>query len=533
MLKTISPLEMKRIETRAIEEGGQTGEQLMQRAAAHVAQAARRFLQPQSGHVLAVCGTGNNGGDGIAALRMLCAEDSALSATLWLMDGALSPDCTRELARLQAEAPQAQVVRISQDAALPALPMPSGTGCIVDALFGTGLSRPLTGAAALLCEQMSAAHKSGTAVISVDIPSGLHGESGEVMGAAVHATETVTFHRPKPGLWLGMGPSYAGRIRTVDIGIPAHFDDAAGFHVLQPADLSLLLPPRNPVSHKGSYGRVLVIAGSRGMAGAAALCATAALRTGAGLVTVACPDDIVDTVQTLCPCATCIPLPLHDAQGAWEALLPALSQADAASVGCGLGTGTETALLWEKVMLHLHAYQMPAILDADGLNLLAQRKNNADACKEGGFLTIRFCPKQILTPHPAEAARLLRCTVADITKDAPSAARLLAKIYGTSVLLKGATSVMVSNARNAAGEALGTLGTPALAKGGSGDVLTGVLAALLANAAKGALSLSALDVMQIGCALHGLAGQAATKQYGERGVLATDVCAFLGRELGE
>ena len=324
MLTTISPGEMKRVETRVMAETTVTGEELMGRAAGHVAAAVRRHAGP-SGPVLALCGTGNNGGDGIAALARLCGETPGMRASVWLMEGTLSPDTARELARLRKDAPQINIHLIKPSEELR---VPPDTACVVDALFGTGLSREVTGAAAALCGIITNAYHKNIPVVAVDIPSGLNGETGLVMGAAVRATETVTFHRPKTGLYVGMGPQFTGKVTVCDIGIPPGYDDAAGYRVAQETDMAAFFPPRSPVAHKGSYGRALVVAGSRGMAGAAGLCALAALRTGAGLVTVACPDSIVDTVQGLCPCATCLPLP-SDPERAWTLLAPVLAGADA------------------------------------------------------------------------------------------------------------------------------------------------------------------------------------------------------------
>lgn len=513
MLCTISTEDMRRAEARAMEETNITSQELMQRAAAHVAAAAERLTKDRAGALLAICGPGNNGGDALAALRMLCGGEGGFAAEAWLLEGKLSPDSARELAQLEREAPQVNIRRIGAEGSqIPIIP--TDTACVIDGLFGTGLSRPIAGAAALLCEGMSAAHASGIPVASVDIPSGLHGDTGLPLGLAVHATETVTFHRPKTGLYLGLGPNHTGAIRVGDIGIPAALDDAPGFQVAEETDMPRFFPARTPVSHKGSYGRVLVFAGSRGMAGAAALCATAALRAGAGLVTILCPEAILEPLQQLCPCATCIPLP-EDTNAAWELFRAALSKADAVAAGCGLSVSPWAGGLMARLLITLEETGIPAVLDADALNLLA---SGGQAC--------RLRPCHILTPHPAEAARLLGIATADVTADPPKGAALIKKRFGASVVLKGAASVLISEEQHG----LNILGTPALAKGGSGDILTGVLSALLANRAQGVLTLSDFEILQAGTALHGLAGRSAEKKMGQRGVLATDVCGFLGMD---
>ena len=516
MLRTITPSEMKRVENRVMRETALTGDRLMQNAAAHVAQAVRRRMAGRAGQVVCLCGTGNNGGDGLAAMRMLAQEDPAFRGECWLLPGALSADAQRELSRLREAAEDRVAVRRAEDG--PALPQEAA--CAVDALFGTGLSRPLEGAARMACEALNALAEAGVPVVAVDIPSGLNGETGQVMGAAVRACETVTFHRPKPGLYLGQGPDFAGEITVADIGLSAPeaaaLDDADGMRVLERGER--LLPPRSKTAHKGSFGRVVLWAGSRGMAGAAAIAATAALRAGAGLVTVACPDDVVDVVQTLCPCATCAPLSTQDEDAAWESLSAALERADALGAGCGLGQGPMAVGLMERLLCFLHGRALPCVLDADALNLLARRPA---WLADGAAI--------VLTPHPGEAARLLGMSTAEIVADVPGAAARIRRRYGAAVVLKGARSVLCAQE----GLALNPFGTPAMAKGGSGDALTGIMAALLAGRAAGAYAMDDLFLMQSACALHGLAGERAAQRCGERGMLATDLCECLGFDFRE
>ena len=426
MLRTITPSEMKRVETRVMQETALTGEVLMQNAAAHVARAVCRQAAGRAGQVVCLCGTGNNGGDGLAAMRILMEENPAFRGECWLLPGRLSADAQRELDRLTEAAgspPHVAVHRMEGDFA-----MPEKVACAIDALFGTGLSRPLEGAARTACEALQALAEAGVPVVAVDIPSGLNGETGQVMGAAVRACETVTFHRPKPGLYLGQGPDYAGEITVADIGLTAPeaapLDDADGMRVLERCDRLLL--PRARTAHKGKLGRVVLWAGSRGMAGAAAIAATAALRAGAGLVTVACPDDVVDVVQTLCPCATCAPLSTQDEDAAWESLSAALERADALGAGCGLGQGPMAAALMERLLRFLHGRALPCVLDADALNLLARRPAwLADGAAH------------VLTPHPGEAARLLGVSTAEILADMPGAAARIRHRYGAAGGAKG------------------------------------------------------------------------------------------------
>jgi ADP-dependent NAD(P)H-hydrate dehydratase / NAD(P)H-hydrate epimerase len=511
MFTTITPEDMRRVERRFMAETGTPSLTLMERAAARVADAALPYLQ-NGGKLLAACGAGNNGGDGLAAARILMERLPDLQTTVWRLPGEPSAEAAAQGEKLTAFMDRVETVTLENDA--PELP--AGTACALDALFGTGLNRPLAGAARAVAERLNT---SGMPVVAVDIPSGLNGLTGSLSAengdaAAVHAAVTVTFHRPKLGLCLGDGPDCCGRVIVGDIGIPRERDNAEGMAVLEAGDP--LLPPRKRNTHKGTYGRLLVLAGSFGMAGAAAVCATAALRTGAGLVTVACPREIVPTVQALCPCATCLPLDETDVDAAWDALLPALERTDALAAGCGLGREALAVGLTKRLFPWLTEHRLPAVLDADALNLLAMLKSSLSS-KEG------FPDTVVLTPHPGEAARMLAIPAERITADPVAAARALRARYGGAVVLKGAASVLIA----ADGEALNLLGTPAMAKGGSGDALTGVLGALLAG--REAYGLSGVRLLQAACALHGLAGVAAAERCGERGMLATDLCEAIGR----
>ena len=509
MLRTIAPAEMKRVEMRVMAETSITGEKLMQAAAAHVARAVQELCQGKKGMVVCICGAGNNGGDGLAAMRMLAQASSAFWGECWMLPGVLSSDAKRELERLVNETPQIRVRWLEKESWPEVRPI-----CAIDAMFGTGLTRPLEGISLAMCRQMN---RWDAPVVAVDIPSGLSGLTGEVLGEAVKAVKTITFHRPKHGLYLGEGPDYAGEIVSAEIGLnqpeAVRYDDADGFFVLEKSDLLRLLPKRKRVSHKGSYGKVLLWAGSFGMAGAAAIAAAAALRTGAGLVAIACPEKIVDTVQTLCPCATCVPLSA-DAEEAWKALEQKLEWADALGAGCGLGTGPWAEALLNKLLHWLKAHDLPAVLDADALNLLAKQE------KEPIGL--------IVTPHPAEAARLLHTSVSAVLADPCEAAAQLAERYGAAVL-KGACSLLCDGEKRA----LNPFGTPAMAKGGSGDALTGIIAALLVGRKSGVYFMTDLELMQTACALHGLAGEMAAERFGERGMLATDLCDCIGLVEGE
>ena len=508
MLYTISPSEMKRIERRFMAETGVDGLTLMERAAAHVAGAAMPYLY-HGAKLLVLAGTGNNGGDGLAAARILMTRLETLRCVIFQLAGTPSPETAEQRKRLEPFADRLDVVEIGD--VVP--PVPADCACVIDALFGTGLSRALAGAAREIVQDLN---QSKLPIIAVDIPSGLDGSAGYPPegGIAVRAGVTVTFHRPKEGLYLGDGPDLCGEVTVGDIGIPAEYGDAKGFAVLEREDVKRL--PRRRNTHKGTYGRVLAVTGSWGMAGAAGISALAALRTGAGGVTVACPDAIVPIVQTLCPCAICLPL---DTGHPWPMLEPALRSADALVAGCGLGRSHAAARLVERLIQSLCAHTLPAVLDADALNVLAAYQEEFRA------QNLRFPACVVLTPHLGEAARLLNWPTEQVKREQARAARALRERYGGSILLKSTASVLIAED----GEAINRFGTPAMAKAGSGDALAGILGALLAGQAE--YRLQGVRLLQTACALHGLAGEAAAKKYGEHGVLATDLCDRITRGL--
>jgi hydroxyethylthiazole kinase-like uncharacterized protein yjeF len=504
MLHTISPQEMKRIERRFMAETGTSGLELMERAATHVADAAMPFLW-HGAKLLVLAGTGNNGGDGLAAARMLLTRFETLRCVILQLAGKPSPETEEQTKRLKPFSERLDIIEIGEE--IP--PIPRDCACAVDALFGTGLSRALSGAARDVVQELN---ETGLPVIAVDIPSGLDGSAGYPPegGAAVRADVTVTFHRPKDGLYLGGGLDACGEVIVGDIGIPADFGGAKGFAVMEREDAKR--PPRRRNTHKGDYGHVLAITGSLGMAGAAGISALAALRAGAGGVTAACPNEIVSTVQALCPCAVCLPLPKDNP---WAVLEPALKKADALVAGCGLGRSRAASRLIERLLQTLCARALPAVLDADALNALAAYQDDFTA------QNLRFPDCVVLTPHVGEASRLLRWPAEQVKRGQAQAARALRERYGGSVILKSASSVLIADD----GEAINIFGTPAMAKAGSGDALAGILGALLAGQKE--YGLHGVRLLQTACALHGLAGEAAAEKRGGHGMLATDLCDYI------
>ena len=465
MLRTIDPMEMKRIETQAFA-AGVPSILLMENAARAVCDALDVY---QGAPVLFVAGAGNNGGDALAAARMYALRGG--KAVAWLPMGCKTEDAQKNLAYLRLVKAEIHEGKDCPDV--------EGLSAVADGLLGTGLTGEAHGEAKNAIEAINALH---VPVVAIDVPSGIDARSGS-FGACVRAAHTVTFHRPKPGLYLTRKREYVGRITVADIGLPACMDDATGYLVSEEKDINVLLPARSMDAHKGDCGRVLIRAGSMGMAGAAAMAAKAALRAGAGLVTVQCDTEIMPILQTLVPNAMCVDrgqIVPHDAYLA----------------GCGV---QETLENWQE-MLSLHDENVPSVWDAGALNLLAKHP-------------AQLGEKAVLTPHPGEAARLLDCTVSEVLDDMVGAAQRIRAKYGCGVVaLKSSVTVI-------AGEeiALNCVGTPALAKGGSGDALAGIIAALLAG------GMEAFDACRCACLWHGLAARRAAEMHGVRGVLTGEV----------
>ena len=372
---------------------------------------------------------------------------------------------------------------------------------MVDGLLGIGLTRPVTGPFAAAVRLMN-----GRTVVSCDIPSGVNADTGEILGEAVQATKTVTFTRPKPGLYVGEGAARAGEVRTVDIGIPHDlewelFQDLPRLEMVNSPNGGLPRRPSN--AHKGAFGKLFILAGSEGYTGAPVLAARAALRTGAGLVYLGVPRDIYPIVAVKCDEAMPFPLPED-----YSALLDRVRSCDIALIGPGLGRAPET----EKLVLQLLAdLECPVVLDADGINALS---GHIDVLDRRTALTV-------LTPHEGEFARLTGCELP--VKDRLSAARDFARDHGCILVLKGRGTVTAAPDGSAW---VNTTGGPGMAKGGSGDVLAGMVAALLGQehlrrarrVGDNTAELAADAVFY-----HGAAGDACARTLGEYAMLPTDL----------
>jgi len=511
----VSASEMRALDRHTIETLGVPGEILMESAGRAIAQAViAERRNGRGGDVVVVCGRGNNGGDGFVVSRHLALGGVAVR-TLMIGDRArLAGDAAANAARLERLG--LEIEEIGEEGA-PSHAL-RAAGVVVDALFGTGLTRPLGGLEARVVDQLSEWGGAGGCVVAVDLPSGIDSDSGQILGTAIRADVTVTLGLPKIGLALEPGRGLAGRIIVGRIGIADPSlprDPEVGLWTPRMADD--VFPERSRAGHKGSFGHVLVVAGSRGKTGAAALCAEAAGRAGAGLVTVGCPAGVHDILEVKCTEAMTAPLADSGehalAPAAEDEILALAAERDVVALGPGIGRSAETVGLVRAVTKRIES---PLVIDADGLFAFGD---------EPEALFGREAPT-ILTPHPGEAARLLGSSNADVNRDRSRAARELARRSGAIVVLKGAGTVI---AEPAGRMLINPTGGPALGSGGTGDVLTGMVAALLAQGCE-SLRAAALAAYWHGAAADLLVSEiGAGAEPARGGMLAGDLPAALAR----
>lgn len=474
--------QVRELDRIAIQERNIPGYTLMSRAGVATFRTLRQHW-PQAQRVAVVCGAGNNAGDGYVIARL--AHEAGLMVSLLTL---ATPEKLRADALTAYEAAHTAGVSITpfQWQSL------ADADVIVDAILGTGLEREVTG---VWWEAIKAINKQQAPVLAVDIPSGLNADSGTVMGIAVQADVTITFIALKQGLFTGQGPSHCGDIEFADLEVP---NDV--YQAIHPAsrryageDLSKLLAPRPRAAHKGRHGHVLVVGGDLGMAGAPRMAGEAAARCGAGLISIA-----TRTAHAGFQAAVRPELMFRGVENLSELGL-LMARATVVAIGPGLGRAE-----WGQSMLEfVLASDCPLVIDADALNLLANQPVRRD--------------NWILTPHPGEAARLLKMTSAEVEADRFTAVSDLAVRFGGVCVLKGSGSLIASEE---AGIFLSTSGNPGMATGGMGDVLTGVIAGLLAQ------GMTAMEAARAGVYLHGKAGDRAAAT-GERGLMAMDLMTFL------
>jgi NAD(P)H-hydrate epimerase len=508
VIPVLNAAEMRAADRRTIEEIGLPGAVLMENAGTAVAQAVTE-RHPDARRLVILCGKGNNGGDGLVVARRLLARrpEVYLLGTRADMKG----DARLHLGVLERSG--GNVTEIADGAAWERVRERAvSADLVVDAILGTGLKERPTGLVGQVVSDLGAAVPA-TRVVAVDIPSGLSSDTGEASWTTVSAALTVTFAAPKWGHVLPPACDRAGELMVADIGIPASVlaQTGARLWLLEAADAAAAFAPRAPGAHKGTYGHLLVVAGSVGKSGAAILAATAALVSGAGLVTVATPAPALPLVAAGRAEVMTEPLSVSAAGGLdREALDRTLSLArarDAVVLGPGLGQEPGTR---EFVREFVARCPSPLVVDADGLNALAP----AGARRESELSRLERASPTVLTPHPGEMARLTGSRTDEIQRRRVETARMVALETGAVVVLKGQRTVIADVDGRAV---VNPTGNPGMASGGSGDVLAGMLGALLAR------GLSAWTSAAAGVYLHGLAGDLAAARRGQESLVAGDV----------
>ena len=505
-MKITTVAEMRALENTVIENGTSETE-LMRVAGQAVADHTISYLGGSvAGKMIAVlCGRGKKGGDGFVTARLLAEAGAQVRVLLAGKILEMSP-----LSRMRVAEMGLPVVECTEETRIDL----SGFALIIDALLGTGVKDAPHGVTALCLEAINQSSQSGgVPVISIDIPSGVEADTGKVLGIAVNASQTIVCGALKPGNILYPGALHAGKQKVVPIGIETCLAESDIRREITTADWAKnALPQRfqGRDTNKGSYGKLLVVAGSWGMAGAAVLTATAALKAGVGLVYLAVPNSIVGIVATMCPEVIVRPLP--DENGAISGSREALGMAqkfiedmDAVAVGPGMTTSMGVANFLRNFLPRVN---VPYVVDADGMMAITDFPQ---------AIRMRGTKGAIITPHPGEMAKLLGISVAQVQEDRQDAVAKTVAKWGGVTLLKGARSLIGD------GESLffNREGSTTLATGGSGDVLTGVIGALLAQ------GMTTTDAARAGAYLHALAGEIAEERIGRIGVIATEIRDFL------
>lgn len=499
MIPVLTGAQMRTLDQTAIETIGIPSMVLMETAGKAVAEAVNRCLDgvEDGPPVLALVGGGNNGGDAVVAARHLENEGHEVTLVLLVEPATARGDLAAQLAIAdKLETPLLVLPEAIDDEGLQTLF--ADHSVVIDGLFGTGLSRPIEGLAARL---IAALNDADNPVVAVDIPSGVHADTGQILGVAVEATTTVTFALPKLAHVLYPGRAHAGAIEVVDIGIPYQLLEGIDPKVtlVEPDELELALPPREADSHKGTFGHLLVVAGSPDRPGAALLAGRAALRSGAGLVTIGSDDETIRRVAGALDAL--MGESLGEGLPSAQAVLEALATRTALAIGPSLPPGPALGALIRDVV---EAAQVPVLIDAGALNVLGP---------DPGWLRARAF-ETVLTPHPGEMARMLGVDAAAVQGDRLGVARRMADATGAVVVLKGASTV-VAEPDGSVGVI--TAGNPGMATAGAGDVLTGVIGGLLAQ------GVAARVAARAGTLLHASAGDRYAALYGEARLTATDL----------
>lgn len=507
MLKAVTSEQMRQIDRVAIEQYGIPGIILMENAALAVVEKAAAYLRQHNGHCAAViCGKGNNGGDGMAVARHL--HQRGFDVRTYILsdpsqftgDAALNYNIlyniNAPITVLSYQDAQEAWERFYADL--------QRADMIIDALFGTGIKGEIQGLAA---DVVKAINESGKYILAVDMPSGVNGDSGAICGCAVKADETVTFCLPKIGQLIYPGKEYTGLLTVADICIPRAAVNAMDIDVeyITVDDVRPIMPKRHADSHKGDYGHVLVIGGSVGFSGAPLMAAQAALKSGAGLVTLAVPYSIYDIAASSVKEVMVRPLE-YDGQGrisarALDSIIVLAEKADTIIIGPGMQVYDDVFPILRNIIKDV---DIPIVLDADALNAISQQKEIL-RCGHG---------RLILTPHPGEMSRLTGLPAAQVQQQRLKTARDFAVAHDAVVVLKGAATVTACPDGRIY---INSTGNAGMATAGSGDVLTGVIAALIGQ------HLPVDRAAYAGAFIHGMAGDMAAERQGLHGLISGDI----------
>lgn len=483
---------------------------LMENAGKAVAEEVKPLLGAiDQQHILILIGPGNNGGDGLVAARHL--HDWGTDVSLYLLGQRPATDPNLELVRQRG----ITCVAAAQDTNLAWLDdRLSSATAVIDALLGTGKSRPLSAAFSLALDRVSKAkeRQPGLHIITLDLPSGLNADSGAVDPACLYVDNTITLGFPKPGLFNSPGADRAGRITVADIGVPSYLAEAVTSELITEDWARSILPRRPLGANKGTFGRVLVVAGSINYIGAAYLACSGALRVGAGLVTLATPASLQPILASKLTEVTYLPLP-ESSPGIVKAsaaglIHQALNDYNILLLGCGLGQSQAALEFIRSTLLHLPPESPALVLDADALNNLSQTPNWWQ----------QLAGDAILTPHPGEMASLAGISIDKVQSDRLGIAKKVAMEWQKTVVLKGAYTVVAAPDGQSC---INPAANPGLASAGTGDVLSGVIAGLVAQ------GLPLFEAAACGVYLHSEAGEMVRDKLGDAGMIATDLLPVL------
>jgi NAD(P)H-hydrate epimerase len=509
-MKILTTSQMQQIEEECAKIG-LTTDVLMENAGKAVAEEVRKILgNIDKQYILFLIGPGNNGGDGLVAARHL--HDWGAKVSVYLLERRTENDQKLKLVQERS----ITCVNATEDENMSRLEeLLKSTNTVIDAIFGTGLTRRFSGLTATILGRINRARKEhpGWHIIALDLPSGLNADTGEADTASPYADYTITLGFPKPGLFKLPGAERVGKLTVVDIGMPAHLVEGETPEYIDGEWVKSVLPERPLQANKGSFGRVLVVAGSINYIGAAYLACSGAIRVGAGLVTLATATSLQPILASKLTEVTYFPLP-ESRPGTISAeaarlIIPQFSQYKVLLLGCGLGQNLSVTRFIKSILLTKQRQALPSlVLDADALNTLANTP------RWWQLLTT----DAILTPHPGEMARLTGMTVEQVQSDRAGVAKKLAADWNKTIVLKGANTVIASPQGKVK---ISLAANPGLASAGTGDVLTGAIAGLVAQ------GLSLFDAAACGVYLHAEAGEMVKDRLGDAGMIASDLLVAL------